>query len=98
MTDRAATKRIEGMIAAEEIERAKFKKRNGMKRSMSVYDAKAQEQTRDPNDSDFSDEDDVAGTNKQRPLFSPHSHKLSPSPSLHSHLFRASRDRRNQTS
>mmetsp|Transcript_10574 Transcript_10574/g.42685 ORF Transcript_10574/g.42685 Transcript_10574/m.42685 type:complete len:2274 (-) Transcript_10574:246-7067(-) len=57
LTDAAALKRIKGMIAAEERERQKFKKMYGMRDVANTGVGRSF--TRDPNDSDYSDEDDV---------------------------------------
>jgi hypothetical protein len=60
LTDRAAKQRIEGMIAAKEIERVKYKKRHGLKPQFESFKGSAGGGGGgDPNDSDFSDEDDV---------------------------------------
>ena len=57
LTDSAALKRIKGMIAAEERERQKFKKLYGMKDTANTDSWRSP--TRDPEDSDYSDEDDI---------------------------------------
>jgi hypothetical protein len=57
LTDAAALKRIKGMIAAEERERQKFKKLYGMKDTANTDSWRSP--TRDPEDSDYSDEDDI---------------------------------------
>ena len=57
VTDAAALKRIKGMIAAEERERQKFKKLYGMKDTANTDSWRSP--TRDPEDSDYSDEDDI---------------------------------------
>ena len=57
LTDAAALKRVKGMIAAEERERQKFKKMYGMRDVANAGVGRSF--TRDPNDSDYSDEDDV---------------------------------------
>ena len=57
LTDSAALKRIKGMIAAEERERQKFKKMYGMKDTANTDIGRSF--TRDPEDSDYSDEDDI---------------------------------------
>lgn len=59
LTDGAARKRIDGMIAAEELLRAKYKKRHGMKKQYGVDGDVMKKPAGDPNDSDYSDEDDV---------------------------------------
>ena len=57
LTDAAALKRVKGMIAAEERERQKFKKMYGMRDVANTSVGRSF--TRDPDDSDYSDEDDV---------------------------------------
>jgi len=58
MTDRAATRRVETMIAAEEIERARFRSRHGMAPGLRGSSTKSLSRW-DPKDPDYSDDDDV---------------------------------------
>jgi CRISPR/Cas system CSM-associated protein Csm2 small subunit len=62
LTDRAANSCIEALIVAEEKERAKFRHRHGMTRGLGLKrfgDGESSSGGGDPNDPEYSDEDDV---------------------------------------